>query len=180
MGHVAPAKVAIVQMCLLSYFGSAAIAGRQLPPLLGAASVLLSRQVTSAAFRQPAGKHEVKEWYTGQQKRCRRGVGGTAVQAPATRATATLLCLERSSFSFLTTCHAPAVRREEQLASPATRHGEVRVGTSPPAPKHRGMLSRTCLACPCFPAQEAIFESHHPSQRFLNVLSQYRSVRRGR
>jgi hypothetical protein len=36
------------------------------------------------------------------------------------------------------------------------------------------MLSRTCLAFPCFPAQEAIFESHHPSQRFLNVLSQYR------
>lgn len=39
----------------------------------------------------------------------------------------------------------PAVRMEERLESPATRHGE-----------------------------DAIFESHHPSQRFVNVLSQYR------
>lgn len=39
------------------------------------------------------------------------------------------------------------VRMEERLESPATRHGE-----------------------------EAIFESHHPSQRFVNVLSQYRNT----
>ncbi|KAL4423251.1 hypothetical protein ABPG77_000043 [Micractinium sp. CCAP 211/92] len=39
------------------------------------------------------------------------------------------------------------VRMEERLESPATRHGE-----------------------------DIIFESHHPSQRFVNVLSQYRNT----
>ncbi|PSC67895.1 methyltransferase [Micractinium conductrix] len=40
-----------------------------------------------------------------------------------------------------------SVREEERLESPQTRHGE-----------------------------DAIFESHHPSQRFVNVLSQYRNT----
>lgn len=114
-------------------------------------------------LRRSESPQETTRLKTGTQVRkygCRRsagevtvdgGSGGAAVAAPEPQIS------------------ARAVRREEQLESPATRHGEVRDSMLCCAV---AAWAADLPACPR--AQEAIFESHHPSQRFLNVLSQYR------
>ena len=69
-------------------------------------------------------------------------------------------------------------RRGEPCAWPAAAPGDVPAWRLRPA--HRAQPARTGSAVPalssepCAAAQDAIFESHHPSQRFVNVLSQYR------
>ncbi len=131
----------------LAPFGVAAL--QRLGPLLPvaaqavAARVAQCRGASTMPHAAAAARKEAESWYTG----ARVADAGRRPKRRRRRRRSTNVGCKRSALGPSTPCHA--VRMEERLESPATRHGEVRLLLSAAHASFRRNSTADCRAMAC-------------------------------